>query len=168
VEEVDSVDKDGGLVLPNVGSAKGLTDAVGGRDGVGVHHGDVEAIRKSPGGESVVQVGQAEENGASVAPRADHEDTKTAAMGRAGVRHLMSDFHGGYSFANLGLVTLRRDGQGRGGLLQPRMVGFRLGWVGYRDKDLGSGLQNEAETGHQEVGISLVEPDIGLVVLSTT
>src|ERR1035441_3889114 len=58
------------------------------------------------------------------------------------------------------LVTLCRDGQGRGGLLQPRMVGFLLGWVGYRDKDLGSGLLNEAETGHQEVGIALVEPDV--------
>jgi hypothetical protein len=74
----------------------------------------------------------------------------------------MSDFHGGYSFANLGLVTLRRDGQGRGGLLQPRMVGFRIGWVGYRDKDLGSCLLNEAETGNQEVGISLVERDVRL------
>src|ERR1019366_9064114 len=60
------------------------------------------------------------------------------------------------------LVTLCRDGQGRGGLLQPRMVGFLLGWVGYRDKDLGSGLLNEAETGHQEVGIALVERDVGL------
>ena len=144
MEEVDSVDKDGGLVLSDIGGAEGLTDAVGGRDGVGVHHGDVEAIRKSPGGESVVQVGQAEENGASVAPCADDEDTKTAAMGRAGVRHLMGDFHGGYSFANLGLVTLRRDGQGRGGLLQPRMVDFRLGWVSYRDKDVGSGFLDKA------------------------
>src|ERR1035441_2463860 len=42
------------------------------------------------------------------------------------------------------------------------MVDFRLGWVGYRDKDLGSGLLNEAETGNQEVGISLVVPDVGL------
>src|ERR1035441_8017238 len=33
------------------------------------------------------------------------------------------------------LVTLCRDGQGRGGLLQPRMVGFLLGWVGYRDNN---------------------------------
>jgi hypothetical protein len=60
------------------------------------------------------------------------------------------------------LVTLCRDGQGRGGLLQPRMIDFRLGWVGYRDKDLGSCLLNEAETGHQEVGISLVERDVRL------
>jgi hypothetical protein len=48
------------------------------------------------------------------------------------------------------------------------MVGFLLGWVGYRDKDLGSGLLNEAETGHQEVGIALVEPDVGLVMLGIT
>jgi hypothetical protein len=65
-------------------------------------------------------------------------------------------------------VTLCRDGKGRGGLLQPRMVGFRLGWVCYRHKDLGSGLLNEAETGHQEVGISLVERDVGLVMLGIT
>jgi hypothetical protein len=60
------------------------------------------------------------------------------------------------------LVTLCRDGQGRGGLLQPRMVDFRLGWIGYRDKDLGSCLLNEAETGNQEVGISLIERDVRL------
>ena len=66
------------------------------------------------------------------------------------------------------LVTLCRDGQGRGGLLQPRMVDFRLGWVGYRDKDLGSGLLNEAETGNQEVGISLVERDVRLLMLDST
>jgi hypothetical protein len=42
----------------------------------------------------MVQVRQAKENGASITSCADHEDTKTATMGRAGVRHLMSDFHG--------------------------------------------------------------------------
>jgi hypothetical protein len=75
---------------------------------------------------------------------------------------------GGYSFVNLGLVTLRRDGQGGCELLQARIAGFLFDWIRYRDKDLGSGLLNEAETGHQEVGIALVEPDVGLIMLGTT
>ena len=57
VEEVDSVDEDRGLVLPNVGGAEGLANAVGGRNGVGVHHCHIEAVCKSPGDKSVVQVG---------------------------------------------------------------------------------------------------------------
>src|ERR1039458_101399 len=69
---------------------------------------------------------------------------------------------GGYSFANLALVTLRRDGQGCCGLLQARIVGFRLDWIRYRDEDVGSGLLDEVQTGHQEVRIALVEPDVDL------
>jgi hypothetical protein len=69
---------------------------------------------------------------------------------------------GGNSFANLGLVTLRRDGQGCCGLLQARIVGFRLDWSRYRDEDIGSGLLDEVQTGDQEVRVALVEPDIGL------
>ena len=78
MEEVDSVDEDCGLVLPDVGGAEGLANAVGGRNGVGVHHCHIEAVCKSPGDKSVVQVGQPKEDGAAVAPRADHEDTETA------------------------------------------------------------------------------------------
>ena len=60
------------------------------------------------------------------------------------------------------LVGLCRDGQGCCELLQARIVGFRLDWIRYRDEDVGSCLLNEAETGHQEVGISLVERDVRL------
>jgi hypothetical protein len=73
----------------------------------------------------------------------------------------MSDFHGWHSFADLGQVTLRRDGQGGCGLLQARIVGFRLDWIRYRDEDVGSGLLDEVEAGHQEVRVALVESDIG-------
>jgi hypothetical protein len=52
--------------------------------------------------------------------------------------------------------------------LQARIVGFRLDWIRYRDEDVGSGLLDEVQTGHQEVRIALVEPDVNLVMLSTT
>jgi hypothetical protein len=75
---------------------------------------------------------------------------------------------GGYSFVSSGSGDLCRDGQGGCGLLQARTVGFLLDRIRYRDKDLGGGFLNEAETGHQEVGISLVERDVGLVMLGIT
>jgi hypothetical protein len=92
VEEIDSVDEDRGLVLPNVGGAEGLPNAVGGRNGVGVHHCHIEAVCKSPGDKSVVQVGQPKEDGAAVASRADHENAETTPAG-AGVWHMVSDLH---------------------------------------------------------------------------
>ena len=93
MEEVDSVDKDRGLVLPNVGGAEGLAHAVGGGDGVGIHHGDLEAIGKAPGDESVVQVGQPEEDGASVAPRNQSGGHENRGGRSTGIRHVVCDFH---------------------------------------------------------------------------
>ena len=92
VEEVDSVDEDRGLVLPNVGGAEGLANTVGGGNGVGIHHCDIEAIGKSPGDKSVMQVGKPKEDGAAVPPATNHENTKTTPA-LTGVRHMVSDLH---------------------------------------------------------------------------
>jgi hypothetical protein len=92
VEEVDSVDEDRGLVLPNVGGTEGLAHTVGGGDGVGIHHGDLETIGKAPRNEGVMEVGKPEEDGAAIAPATNQEDTK-AAPGGTGIWHVVSNLH---------------------------------------------------------------------------
>ena len=64
-------------------------------------------------------------------------------------------------------MNLCRDGQWCG-LLQARIVGFLLYGVRYRDQDVCSGFLNEAETGHKQVCIAVVELDVGLIMLGST
>jgi len=105
----------------------------------------------------VVEVRKAEQDGATVAPATNQEDTKAAPAALSGIRHVVSDFH-----VQLLLMGLCSEGQGCCGLLQARIAGFLLCGVRYRDKNVGSGLLDEAQTGHQEVSIAVIEPDVRL------
>src|ERR1700738_2976352 len=92
MEEVDAVNEDGGLVVADIGPAKGLPDAVGGRDDIAVHYRDRDAFVSAPGNECMVEIRQAEQDGAPVAAGADQEDAELT-PGGALVRKLVSDLH---------------------------------------------------------------------------
>src|SRR5664279_4456250 len=76
MEHVNAVDEDSGLVLPHVRRAEWLSNAIGRRYGIGVHHGDVDTPGVPPGDQRMVQIGQSKQHRTAVSSAADQEDAE--------------------------------------------------------------------------------------------
>jgi hypothetical protein len=102
-----------------------------------------------------VEIRKSEENGATVAPATNQEDTK-AAPGGTGIRHVVCDFHFATPYGLGNLVSLLRSNGPRSRAEEAAEVCFGVVWMSVVV------FWMRLKNGHQEVGIALVDRDVRL------
>ena len=91
-KQVEPRHKNGGLVVAYVGDRERLANAVGFRNCVSIHDGDLDAARVAPRGERLVEVGEVQQEGAAGASGAN--DQHAHAVAQQVVLDRMINLHG--------------------------------------------------------------------------